>query len=91
MKKALFLTLFIGISLSACAVLQGGLEPKMVVKCDGVKGEISMTASEAKSFVEDIKNGNKDGQVCKLNLDFCIAAIQIAEQGKFKCSINPAI
>lgn len=91
MKKVLFLVVGTTMSLAACAQFgSAALEPKMLVTCKGVAGSIKLSASEAETFVKDIKNKNKSAAVCQTHADFCKAAFALSAK-ELDCSVAPAL
>ncbi len=87
MKKLLLVCGIAG--LSACSMLGNfGMEPKMVVNCQGVE-PVTVTASEAKELVEALKKGDTAVAICVSHAKFCEAAVKVNVAKS--CKIEPAL
>ena len=80
---------------AACSMGQfgnvAGDMAKAKITCDGVSGELILTASEAKNFVKDVKNLDKNSDVCRKNQKFCAGLLALDTVDSNKCHIQAAI
>ena len=84
MKKLLLVCSIAG--LSACSMLGDfGMEPKMMVVCQGVD-PVTVTASEAKELVEALKKGDT---IFVNHAKFCEAAVKVNVAKS--CKIEPVL
>lgn len=87
MKKLLLVCGVAG--LGACSMLGDfGMEPKMVVKCQGVD-PVTVTASEAKELVDALKKGDTSVAICASHIKFCEAAVKVNVAKS--CKVEPAL
>jgi len=64
---------------------------KAKITCAGIEDSLVISAAEAKDFIKDIKNLDKDSQICKDNEKFCAAILALGAAADLDCKIEPTL